>query len=164
MPWCLTSRRSGNTKGEQDRARGNSELKHSENGRKLPSSSERRLHPHPPTTSAFAQLDPFGRYASIWKVVTALASTRLSAGWRRFKARREFLVFRARARAGATGLQVLFVLHEKTMVENRFGWTALLKDTPKRLRGKAGRQQQQRRLHPNRDACCPYKKRFAYLL
>ncbi|CAM9629410.1 unnamed protein product [Scytosiphon promiscuus] len=50
-------------------------------------------------------------YASIWKVVTSLASTRLSAGWRRFTARRNFLVFRARARAGAIGFQALFRGH-----------------------------------------------------
>ncbi len=70
-------------------------------------SSGRRLKPSPEPFMAFVQLPFSGRYASIWKVVTALASTRLSAGWRRFKCRREFLVFRARARAGATGLQVL---------------------------------------------------------
>eukprot|EP00752_Nemacystus_decipiens_P018220 g16349.t1 len=51
------------------------------------------------------------RYASIWKAVSALASTRLSAGWRRFIAQREFLVFRARARKGAIGLQALFRGH-----------------------------------------------------
>ncbi|CAM9183903.1 unnamed protein product, partial [Hapterophycus canaliculatus] len=51
------------------------------------------------------------RYASIWKVVTSLASTRMSAGWRRFTARRKFLVFRARARAGAIGFQALFRGH-----------------------------------------------------
>ncbi|CAM9537572.1 unnamed protein product [Ectocarpus sp. 12 AP-2014] len=46
------------------------------------------------------------RYASMWKVVAVLAATRLSAGWRRFSAQRKFLAFRARARAGAIGLQV----------------------------------------------------------
>ncbi|CBJ25867.1 conserved unknown protein [Ectocarpus siliculosus] len=44
-------------------------------------------------------------YASMWKVVAVLAATRLSAGWRRFSTQRKFLAFRARARAGAIGLQ-----------------------------------------------------------
>ncbi|CAN0023331.1 unnamed protein product, partial [Ectocarpus sp. 12 AP-2014] len=51
------------------------------------------------------------RYASMWKVVAVLAATRLSAGWRRFSAQRKFLAFRARARAGAIGLQALFRGH-----------------------------------------------------
>lgn len=55
----------------------------------------------------FASLFRWDRYASIWKTVSALAAIRLSAGWRRFVAQREFLVFRARARKGAIGLQVI---------------------------------------------------------
>ncbi|CAM9810654.1 unnamed protein product, partial [Ectocarpus sp. 4 AP-2014] len=51
------------------------------------------------------------RYASMWKVVAVLAATRLSAGWRRFSAQRKFFAFRARARAGAIGLQALFRGH-----------------------------------------------------
>lgn len=46
-------------------------------------------------------------YAAAWKTVSWLAATRLSAAWRRFVARREFLVLRARTRRGATGMQVL---------------------------------------------------------
>lgn len=46
------------------------------------------------------------RYAEAWRVVSCLAATRMSAGWRMTTQRSKFLVLRARARVGATMMQV----------------------------------------------------------